>query len=340
VLTSTDHPDISVLIPTRGRPEQLRACLESLANQHDAPAFEVLVGVDDAANQPGPKVPPRLAEAGRLIDFGDVGYISIRRRLLREARAPIALSLNDDVVCDEHLLRRHAEAHAASSRPALVAGRAPWAPVEHPTLFDGMVQTTAMVFLPPEHATSADPLATTFRHCFGLNLSAPTAFALEAGGFPDLKQTYGYDDIELAFRLRDHGAALLHAPHAIVTHHHRMTPRDLHRREYLLGRSAVRYAAFNPAFVLNVFGRDVRTDAEHAYAEQSLQHERRDAERAERHLLAFADHPVESASADLLCTLADAWLPLKRYLWRWGAHDERAGVEHRWSLLSEAPALP
>lgn len=240
--------------------------------------------------------------------------------------------MNDDAYAHSGLLAQHMAAHATRTR-RVVAGAATWLAIEKPTLFDLLVQRTAMVFFPPP--TDRPP---TYRDCFGLNMSAPTDVARSLGGFHDIQNAYGYDDIELAHRFAVHGGAeIVHLPGARVTHDHRMTPLDLMRREYLLGRSAWAYAHVNAAFACDLFGRDLRDRSSIDHARAAIEHDRRDARRIERHFTALADLPPKAASDALLEALADSWLPLKRFLWRSG-YVEAADADGRGVTGSNEPA--
>jgi GT2 family glycosyltransferase len=307
--------DLSVLIPTFRRLAILRRCLAALAEQHTSARWEILIGVDGGEGAPTESdIPPRLRPITRVESYPKVGYISVRHRMLTSARGRIFLSINDDVYACPDFVERHARAHADG--PRLVSGRSDWLAVERPTLFDQLVQRSNLLFFAPP--TDRAP---TYRDCYGLNMSAPTRLALDSGGFPDMRDAYGYDDTELAHRLIVAGATMLIEPRALVTHDHRYTPMDVLKREYLLGRSAWAYAQLNPGFARDLFGRDIRAQAELDHAARFLEHERRDAVRIQSRFLALASFPPlpdDTNTQNLLATLADSWTLLKRYLWRQG----------------------
>ncbi len=330
--------DLSVLIPSHRRAQTLTRCLQHLAAQTTTRPFEVVVGIDGDDADSEPIVPGPVADRTRLIQFPKIGYIAIRHRLVNQARGRSILSMNDDAMAGPGLLDAHLD-QLDHQGPRVVTGPASWAPVQQPTLFDDLVQRSSLVFF--KTPSSATPVKTDYRSCYGLNLSAHTELVRELGGFPDLPDTYGYDDIELAHRLKHRGhAELWHAPDAIVTHEHRYTPPDMLRREYLLGRAAWAYAGINPAFARDLFRRDIRATEEIDAARIMLAHCRGDAERIEASFRRLAQMPSNAAAPELLETLAEHWLPTKRYLWRWGLLDAADGLPSRWTPLSEAPTLP
>jgi GT2 family glycosyltransferase len=331
----------SVLIPTCRRPDQLGVTLAALAAQHDPPDFEVIVGVDGGLDgPPTDHLPPNINDLARTLGprlrverLPRVGYIAVRHRLLSLARGRWFVSLNDDAAPDPALLRTHAAHHAAhhesAAAPRIVAGAARWKPVPSPTLFDRLVQETGLIFFPPPPDR---PL--TYRDVYGLNMSAPVALALQHGGFPDLRDVYGYDDIELAHRLVTRaGATIVREPAALVTHDHRYTPIDVLRREHQLGRSAWAYAELNPAFARDLFGRDIRDRAELEHIAAALERDRRDAHRVQQRFLALAELPPDAARDELLPALADSWVLLKRYLWRRGLLAASRGDNEPFTLI-------
>lgn len=329
--------ELTVHIPTFRRPSAIDQCLAHLATQVCASAFEVIVGLDGPADAtPEPVVPPSIKSRTRVTRLPRVGLIGVRRRLLELARGEIVLWLNDDVYAEQGLFDAHLAMHNGGA-PRVVAGASQWMPIERLDLFDVLVQQTDLLFFRqplPEHA---EPFRTDYRNCYGLNMSFPRELAERAGGVPEMPESYGYDDLELVYRLARAGAEIWHTPHAVVTHDHRYRPKDVHRREYLLGRAAWHYAGFNPDFARDLFRREIRSEGELAYLREALHRERLDAERIERSFMALAGKPADAADATVLHLLAEHWVLLKRYLWRWGLLDAASGRPARWSLLQDLP---
>ncbi|MCA9312586.1 MAG: glycosyltransferase family 2 protein [Phycisphaerales bacterium] len=331
---------LSILIPTCDRPDAMRRCLEGLAPECISPDIEILVGLDGPASlTPDPVIPASIEGKVRPVRLPRSGIIRVRRALLREARGEYVLWLNDDVVAAPGLIADHL-AVLEHGGARVVGGAARWRPVPEPDLFDRLVQSTDLVFFRPVRPEATKPYVTDYRSCYGLNMSFPRALAERAGGVPDLPESYGYDDTELVYRLAAAGAEVWHAPAAAVVHDHRYRPADVHRREYLLGRAAWHYGHANPAFARDLFRRDIQAEAELAYCREVLRRERRDAERIERSFLDLATRGAEDASDGVLHLLAEHWVLLKRYLWRWGLLDASANRPVTWSLLREVKSAP
>ena len=331
---------LSVLIPTRGRPAKLARCVSDLAGQDlSASDFEVVVGLDGRDDRAGEAATDAWHEAGgdrrrlRIITCPRAGYIDVRHHLLSELHGEFVVSLNDDVRPSPGLLAEHLRAQQAAlaaGRPAVIVGHSPFVEHPNPTLLDHLVARTSMVFF---YSTmdGADPNRDWgFRHCFGLNFSAPLDLVRRVGGFPSMPDTYGYDDIELAYRLATRfEMPVLYRPEALAEHDHRYEPIDLLRREFNLGIAAWRYAALNPAFALAVFGRDITHADEIAYCRRFVDRERETAVRLERSFLRLGDLPASCLAGayvnDLIELVYQQHLLLKRYVWRQGLLHEAGG---------------
>lgn len=344
--------DASVLIPTYGRAAKLAACVASLLNQRTTARFEVVIGVDGGLEDPA-----RLARAAaegawnaaaagtgrelRIIDCPREGYTLVRNRLVEAARGEWMVSLNDDVVCEPGFLESHLRAHAERAEhgkgPAIVVGDSPYIQRPRESLLDRLVRRTPMVFFydvmntPQAHADRERDWG--FRHCFGLNFSARLSAVREVGGFFARPHLYGYDDIELGFRLtRRFAMPVLFRPEARLWHDHHYEPAQILERERKLGESAWLFAGANPDFALACFGRDIRSAQELAYSREFVQRERPAAERVRDTFMAFgaiaADAIPDGPGHDLLTALYQQHLLLKRWEWRTGllAGSQREGM--------------
>ncbi len=314
-------------------------CVALLARQRLEEPFEVVVGVDGPAAGLAERL-RRLWPAGgdsrlRVLELPRMGYIAVRRRLLLEAQGELVLSLNDDVEPEPGLLAAHIDRHRQAKRErgaltVVVSGRSPFVRFRDETLLERLVRETNMVFF--QRTASDDPWRDLgYRQAFGLNVSFPRAAALEAGGFPELRRAYGYDDIELAWRLsRRFGAPVLDEPRARAPHRHRMGAEDLLRRERLLGRCAWLYAQVNPAFAIELFGQDLRDERTRSKGRMFVELTARDAARQEATLRALERLPAEAvatapeAAGALLEALSQQWTTLKRRLWWEGVLEAAA----------------
>lgn len=344
--------DVSVVIPTRGRPDKLAACIRALAGQTlGAERFEALVGIDGGADDDRATGAVRAAlhdawpngRAERLVvvPLPRQGQAAVRNALLARARGETIVFLNDDVIPEPGLLEAHLAAQREATetgRPALVVGAAPWRIHNPDRLFDRLIRETSMVFFYDRmdamlHAGEAGrDRDWGFRHAWMLNLSAPADLIRESGGIAVFPDTYGYEDDELAWRLaRRYGTRVLYRPEAVAVHDHRMDPEDYLRREFRLGHGAWGFARAAPQCAQDMFARDVASAEEADYSRQFVQRERATAERLEVSFRRLADLPADAASGrhahDVIRLAYEQHLLLKRWHWRRGllaAADEHA----------------
>lgn len=327
--------DLSVLIPTYRRPAKLASCLAALADQALDPArYEVLVGIDgpDEESQAAARAAWGRCSARLVVEpCPRAGYNAVRNAMLDRAAGKFLVSINDDVVPSRAFLQTHlSEQLAAADRvgPAIISGYSPWKQWEHPTLFDRLVAETSLIFFFDQ--MGADKVAQKgpwhdwgFRHCYGLNFSAPLQLIRDAGKFTAFHLAYGYDDIEIAFRLKQRcGTPVLYRPQAIAVHDHRYGPEEVLAREFKLGHSAWHFAQREPAFCDAVFHRDIRSHEELVYSREYLQRERSAAASIRETFLGLnavpaADIPTHRA-ADLVRMIYLHQLLLKRWMWRAG----------------------
>lgn len=334
----------SVLIPTFARSDKLANCLASLARQSlDHSQYEVIVGFDGPDAQAEAAARAVWETAGgkarlELIACPREGYTLVRNQILARARGQLLVSLNDDVRPVPDFLKIHVQAHAdrkaKGKGEAIIVGASPYCRRENETLLDRLVRSTSIVFF--YTAMECAPLDPDrdwgFRHCFGLNFSANLAMVREVGGFFARPHLYGYDDIELGFRLGDRFALpVLYRPEAFAPHDHFYKPMDLIEREHKLGVSAWHFARANPDFAKACFGRDVSQSDEVAYSRAFVARELPGADRLRETFFELSNIPGTAVDGDhsrkLLQMVQQQFLLLKRWTWRKGlleAADEAA----------------
>lgn len=329
--------DVSVIIPTHGRPRKLAACLRGLAGQTvDRARFEVLVGIDGGVDE-GAYALARETLPGtglRIEAMSHRGQAGVRNALLPEARGRLLVFLNDDMIPEPGFLEAHVRAHEGAGRPAMVEGDSPWVRHEPDRLFDRLLRETSMVFFHHRmrEAWREDDRGRDwgFRHAWLLNLSIPAELVRGVGGLRVFPSTYGYEDDDLAFRISaKFGAPVLFEPRAVAGHDHRMEPADYLEREERLGFAAWGFAAHSPEAAFAMFGRDIATPAEAGYSRAFVERETAGAARAEQPFLNLANIPADAVAGPhgpaIVELIYGQHLPLKR--WRWRRGHLRAAVE-------------
>jgi GT2 family glycosyltransferase len=216
----SDGPDVvpvTVVIPTIGRVEPLRRCLESLAAS-DRPPAEILV-VDQSGD---PAVPALVEELGvgpaRVAASDGLGVARSRNDGLRAAANEIVLITDDDCTVEPDWVETGWRL-ATEDPGAIVTGR---------VLPVGDARAVP--------STKDDPVAMDLSSerrggwLFGNNMVLPRAAVLELGGFDErFGPEEAAEDNEFCYRWLKAGKGLRYEPALVVHHHDWRSPDELER---------------------------------------------------------------------------------------------------------------
>jgi len=236
--------EISIVIPTLGRHAKLARVLERLERQADAGAFEVLVVMDAAETDP-PAVDAVVAERPyplRKLAGPFPGASAARNTGWRAAGAPLVLFLDDDVLPEAALVSEHLAWHARHpEREVGVLGLVRWA--------DELRVTPFMRWL--ERGFHFD-----FAHIQGeeagwgrfytANVSVKRELLELVGGFDEERLPFGYEDLDVAYRMHAHGFRLLFNRRASGEHVHEMTLENVRARMPRTASSERAFCAKHP----------------------------------------------------------------------------------------------
>jgi GT2 family glycosyltransferase len=202
-------PQISVVVPTRDRPEELSRLFEGLRSQALATdRFEVIV-VDDGSSASATQ--HVLAEESRRgeLQLSSVrnetalGQARARNQGWREARAPLVAFTDDDCVPDPAWL--NALLRASEAAPAAI--------VQGPTEPDPLGSRRRGPF---NRTVKVESLGPQYQTC---NILYPRALLERLEGFDErVGQPVAGEDTELAWRAFEAGAQAAFAPDALVFH--------------------------------------------------------------------------------------------------------------------------
>jgi GT2 family glycosyltransferase len=192
----------------------MRLLKELCAQTYPCAQFEVLIvddgstdGTVDALRRESPPY------ALRVLEQPHGGPAAARNLGVQQARGTIVVFLDDDVVPDRDLLATHMAAHEGTLGAVVVGPMCPpgdwprsvWVRWEEEKL---QLQYDAML---------AGKYACTPRQFYTANASLARTQFLEVGGFDSRFKRA--EDVELAFRLREHGARFVFEPKAKVLHY-------------------------------------------------------------------------------------------------------------------------
>jgi glycosyltransferase involved in cell wall biosynthesis len=207
--------DLSILVPTFNRREQLARLLRSLESQRlsDGGQFEVVVAVDGSTDGTVEMLADfKTSYPLTVLPAPNGGPSVARNRALSKAIGDVVLFLDDDVVPSDDLLERHLVWHRAEPDVVVIGAllqpksgaSTPWARWEAVTLmkhYDALVQKRKPV---------------TPHHFYTGNGSVRREHALAIGGFDESFRRG--EDVELAYRLEEKGLKFRFDLHASVEH--------------------------------------------------------------------------------------------------------------------------
>lgn len=230
----TQAPSFSVVVPTRGRRDELRACLRALAVTHPPPGgFEVIV-VDDGGDAQGEDLGAGSVSglALTVIEQSHAGPAAARNRGARAARGTFLAFVDADCLPEPAWLVELGAALSRSSPEVLVGGRTvDGCPDNRYSAASHRILDTVCAYYNerPEQA----------RFFPTANLAVARQSFLDAGGFCEGFLTS--EDRELCDRWRRLGRPLLYAPTAVVRHRHPVDCSRFLLRHFGYGRGAYRF---------------------------------------------------------------------------------------------------
>lgn len=235
---------LTVVIPTYNRCEMLGRTLRGLLAQTLAPEDSEVVVVDDGSTDDTRQVVSAVAapeERLRYFRQENSGPAAARNLGVREARGDIILFTGDDCVPDERLLEEHVRAHERAGDVGVV-GHITWHPEVERTAFMAYLETG------PQFGFNLieDPEDVSIWHFYTANCSVRRHWIEEAGGFDEDFKHAAYEDMELAYRMKQRGLRIIYRPAAVTYHHHETTFEQHLRRQRVTGRAAALFFRKHP----------------------------------------------------------------------------------------------
>lgn len=224
-------PELTVVVPTRGRFAQLRNCLEGICAQDvDPHRFEVVI-VDDASPQPLASLiecyRDRLA-VRLIVQERSVGPAAARNAGVEIARGRLLAFIDDDCVPSPHwlsALMRELSRHPDSLLGGYVENGLPDNPY---STASQQISTYVRRYYEAEHGNEK------FFPTNNLALSAERF--RELGGFVTSIPSHTAEDKEFSDRWRARNYPMAYVPDAVVRHSHELSWRTFVRQHFSYGR--------------------------------------------------------------------------------------------------------
>jgi GT2 family glycosyltransferase len=210
-------PEISIVIPTLGLSQSLDAVLVGLEQQEpQLDDAEVLVVTDAHGTSPSSLATSNSARPFELnrLQATCPGASGTRNVGWNASKAPLTLFLDDDIVPSKHLVAEHRAWHQRHPEPGVgVLGKVRWSPQVKVTPFMRWLEM-GIAF----DYGGIDSIEARWQRFYSCNVSVKRAMLERVGGFDEQRFPFGYEDLELARRMSDHGFRLLYNSAAVGEH--------------------------------------------------------------------------------------------------------------------------
>ncbi len=224
------HAKLSVIIPTYNRANILKNTLKAYTHQTRQEQIVEILVIDDGSTDETEAIVSEAAQASpaplRYLRQENKGQAAARNYGIRAARGALVLLGDDDVIPAPNMAEEHLSWHEKHPDPAIaVVGAVPWAPEVNPTPVMKWWGLNGLHLKEQEVYWPAGLL---------LNTSLKLAFLQKNGLFDERFHQYGYEDIELCYRLAKKGLRMLYNPRCIGYHYKRVTFGDMCHRGQLM----------------------------------------------------------------------------------------------------------
>ncbi len=238
---------VGVMIATYNRAENLMRCLKHLETQ-TCKDFEVLVLVDGSTDETVERLKRYQTTTPfpvRFVYQPNGGLARARNQALAHIQSPVCLMIGDDIFATPELVAKHLAFHCGHpEQEAAAVGFTRWSETgQTVTPFMRWLDTGGAQFAFAELLAGVTP---GWRHFYSCNLSLKTAYLQAHPSYEGFAQ-YGFEDIELGYRLAmHHDLKLSFLRDAVADHLHPATFRGTCRRALQVGASLYTFGQLWP----------------------------------------------------------------------------------------------
>ncbi len=226
---------LTVVLATYNRRSILERTLDALDIQ-SVQEFSVVVVDDGSTDDTWTWLKARAAKSSRLsiLRKDNQGQGKARNRGLEQVNVGLVLFIGDDIIAPRDFVAQHLAAHDnGSSEPKAVVGFTDWHrdDVRVTPLLE-MINTQGHQF---GYAHMQPGQEVPFTCFYTSNISLPRQLLGDAPFDPAFAE-YGWEDVELGYRLSREGLKILYHPDASALHLHPMNLKSVFARQRQVGR--------------------------------------------------------------------------------------------------------
>lgn len=232
--------DISVVMGSYNQCETLNKVLCAYLEQDGDATFEVIVV--DSSSTDGTGEMMNAFDANftfRPIVQENNGKAAARNRGVAEASADLIIITDSDMIPDRGFIQAHVDAHRSSKKPSCFEGITYNMIEEKWPCSDDNLSPYIRESLNPNQRLG-------FHYFLTGNISFPKAVFDAFNGFDESFKSYGWEDLELGYRMSLKKVPLRYLPTAKNYHYHVITKEEEIERCIAKGESAKRFLAKHP----------------------------------------------------------------------------------------------
>ncbi|MCP4896468.1 MAG: glycosyltransferase [bacterium] len=243
----TQYEGVSVVITTFNRWSILEMTLDALAEQ-DWSKLQIVVVDDGSSDDTWERLREyRDTNSDRfnlaIATQENQGQGLARNHALSLVEEDLVLFLGDDIIPEPDLVRAHVERHREVGEPTAVVGFTDWyRPRMRITPFMEMINLEGHQFGYGFMASGKDQPFTCF---YTSNISLDRSI-LGGSPFDSTFNSYGWEDVELGYRLSKRGVRIVYEENARAGHFHPTDIRSFYKRQVQVGRTHHDLLAIHP----------------------------------------------------------------------------------------------
>lgn len=219
-------PKVSILIPTRDKPDMLRVCIESVMEKTTYSNFEIIIVDNDSRELDTQSLLTGLESRGvKILKYpGAFNYSAICNFAAREATGQFLCFLNNDTEVGNPQWLRSMVEHASQPETGIVGGV-----LLYP---DGTLQHMGVAlghnFIAGHPYRGESPKSFTPQECFQVSAVTFACAVISKAKFDSLggldeNLPSGFNDVDISIRADDSSLKNILCVHSVLTHHESQT---------------------------------------------------------------------------------------------------------------------